>query len=69
MFQVTENSAYTAYKYGVNVDWSADNAFPTTGLNNGDSFSLVSADSLGFGITTKCRRFNGVSFFPTDANE
>jgi hypothetical protein len=67
MFQVTENSAYIAYKYGVNVDWSADNAFPTTGLNNGDSFSLVSADSLGFGIIQNAVASTAVSFFPTDA--
>jgi hypothetical protein len=68
MFQVTENSAYTAYKYGVNVDWSADTAFPTTGLNNGDSFSLVTADSLGFGITQDAVAQPFVSFFSTDAN-
>ncbi len=68
MFQVTENSAYTAYKYGVNVDWSADTAFPTTGLNNGDSFSLVTADSLGFGITQDAIAQPFVSFFSTDAN-
>ncbi len=67
MFQITENSAYTAYKYGVNVDWSADNAFPTTGLNNGDSFSLVSADSLGFTIIQNAIASTPVSFFPTDA--
>ena len=68
MFQVTENSAYTAYKYGVNVDWSADTAFPTTGLNNGDSFSLVSADSLGCGITQDAVAQPSVSFFSADAN-
>ncbi len=69
MFQVTENSAYTAYKYGVNVDWSADTAFPTTGLNNGDSFSLVTADSLGFGITQDAVAQPFVSFFSTNANK
>jgi cell division septation protein DedD len=67
MFEVTKNSAYTAYKYGVNVDWSEDNAFPTTGLNNGDSFSLVSADSLSFAIIQNAVFSTPSSFFPTDA--
>jgi len=67
-FQVTENSAYTAYKYGVNVDWSADNAFPTTGLNNGDSFTLVSFDNLGFETSqSSTSPIQNIFFFSTDA--
>ena len=67
-FQVTENSAYTAYKYGVNLDWSADNAFPTTGLNNGDNFTLVSFDNLGFETSqSSTSPIQNIFFFSTDA--
>ena len=67
-FGVTENSAYTAYKYGVYVDWSEDNAFPTTGLNNGDNFTLVSFDRLGFETSqSPTSPVQNVFFFSTDS--
>ena len=67
-FQIKENSAYIAYKYGVNVDWSEDNAFPTTGLNNGDNFTLVSFDNLGFETSQNASSLiQPIFFFSTDA--
>jgi hypothetical protein len=65
MFQVTHDTVQTEIKYGVSVDWSNSNAFPTAtikstnlpnppslipgALKDGDNFSLVAADRLSFG--------------------
>ena len=65
MFQITHDAAHTQYKYGVNIDLSAGEAFPNWGgLQSGDSYSLVADDYLQFLYNNTASQ----SYFSSDAS-
>lgn len=77
MFQITHDTAQTEIKYGLDVNWSAVQAFPTASytpnnpnppvlgaLMTGDNFSLVAQDRLDFSYGGSS---NSVATFSSDA--
>ncbi len=80
MFTITHDTAQTEIKYGLDVNWSAVQAFPTAteypnnpnpfspgALKTGDNFSLVAQDRLSFGYTAPGGMTSTVATFSTDS--
>jgi hypothetical protein len=80
MFTITHDTAQTEIKYGLDVNWSAVQAFPTAAefpnnpnpfspgaLKTGDNFSLVAQDRLDFGYTAPGGMSSTVATFSTDS--